>query len=497
MKLEREAKLAVDPGFRMPDLSEPGGGMRGVAGDTDRFVSTYHDTDDLRLVRWGASLRYRPAEGWTVKLPRAVDGSVMVRQKHIFEGGPARVPDDAVDLVRGLVRGGMLKPVARLQTVRHRTGITRVAGGQPLADVVLDEVSVLDGHRVVERFREVEIELADDAEDSMMAPILAPLIDAGARPSEPVPKIVRALGMRAAATPDVTAPSADPSWTVAELVRSAVATSSERLIAHDAAVRLGDDPEGVHQARVAVRRLRSDLRSLRSMLDPDWRDELRGELGWLGGELGMVRDLDVLDERLREHAAALLDDDERSVGVLLDRLGVRREAARAELLSTMREPRYVALLDALVESAAGPRVLDDVSDVSAADVMGVVMEAPWGHLKKLCDGLGPRSADGELHEARIRAKRVRYAAEALAPVFGKPARRFARRAEALQAVLGSHQDAVVAIGWLRQQGEGASPRVAFTAGVLAGVETAARDDARQVWPGVWAELRRKRLRFWE
>ena len=497
MTLEREAKLAVDPGFRMPDLAEPGEGLRGVPGDTDRIVSIYHDTDDLRLVRWGASLRYRPAEGWTVKLPQAVDDSVMVRQEYIFEGGPARVPDDAVDLVRGLVRGGVLKPVARLQTLRHRTAITHVKGGRPLAEVVFDEVSVLQGRRVVERFREVEVELADEAEDSVMAPILAPLIDAGARASEPVPKIVRALGMRAAAAPDVMVPATGRSSTVTELVRSALSASAERLIAHDAVVRLGNDPEGVHQARVAARRLRSDLRSLRSMLDPGWRDELRGELGWLGGELGMVRDLDVLGARLREHAASLLDEDERSVNRLLDRLRVRREAARAELLSTMREPRYTNLLDALVDAAARPRVLDDVSDASATDVMGVVMEAPWGHLKKLCDGLGPRSADGELHEARIRAKRVRYAAEALAPVFGKPAGRFARRAEALQTVLGNHQDAVVALGWLRQQGEGASPRVAFTAGVLAGVEAAAREGARQAWPEVWRELRRKRLRFWE
>lgn len=497
MNLEREAKLAVDPGFRMPDLSQPGEGLRGVAGGTDRFISTYHDTDDLRLVRWGVSLRYRRGEGWTVKLPHSVNGSLTARQEHTFEGGPARVPEDAGDLVYGLARGEVLKPVARLQTVRHHIGVGRVPGGRAVADVVFDEVSVLDGRRVVERFREIEVELADGAEDSAMDPILAPLIEAGARPSEPVPKVVRVLGTRAAAAPDVTVPSADPSSTVAELIRSAIARSSERLIVHDVAVRLGDDAEGVHQARVAARRLRSDLRTVRSMLDPDWRDQLRGELGWLGAELGMVRDLDVLGERLREHVAALLDDDERSAGRLLDRLRVRRDTARAELMSTMRSARYVALLDALVDAAARPRVLDDVADAKAAGSMGVAMDAPWGHLRKICDGLGPGSADAELHEARIRAKRVRYAAEALAPVFGKSARRFARHAAALQEVLGDHQDAVVAIGWLREQAEGATPGVAFLAGRLAGVEATVREDSRHAWPGLWAELRRKRLRFWE
>ncbi len=85
----------------------------------------------------------------------------------------------------------------------------------------------------------------------------------------------------------------------------------------------------------------------------------------------------------------------------------------------------------------------------------------------------------------------------LEPVFGKPARRFARQAESLQEVLGAHQDAVVALAWLREQAEGASARVAFAAGRLTGAEARVRDDARQLWPEIWAELRRKRLRFWE
>jgi CHAD domain-containing protein len=82
-------------------------------------------------------------------------------------------------------------------------------------------------------------------------------------------------------------------------------------------------------------------------------------------------------------------------------------------------------------------------------------------------------------------------------VFGKPARRFARRAEALQQVLGNHQDAVMTIAWLREQARGATPRVAFTAGRLAGFDAAAREDARRAWPEAWAKLRRSRSRFWE
>ena len=497
MKLEREAKLEVEPGFRMPELTSPDGAIHGERGATERFVTTYHDTDDLRLVRWGASLRYRTTEGWTVKLPRSVEGAMVVREEHTFDGGPGRAPAEATHLVDGLARGVAMRPVARLQTIRHRTLLRRGADDAPLAEVVDDEVSILEGRRTVDRFREVEVEIADDADPSAMTAIVDLLTVAGARIVDPLPKIVRALGERAVEEPDVVAATVDPTSTVAEVVRWAIGTSTRRLMQHDPVVRLGADPEGVHQARVATRRIRSDLRTFRSLLDPDWRGELRRELGWLGAVLGGVRDCDVLGERLRDDALLLPDDDATNVTKVLDRLRARHDAARAEMLSAMREPRYLRLLDALVAASAEPQLLDEAVGARAAEVVGVVMEAPWGHLKKLCDGLGPSSADAELHEARIRAKRVRYAAEVLSPIFGKPARTFARRAEALQQVLGSHQDAVMAIAWLREQAGGATPRVAFTAGRLAGIESTVREETRRAWPEVWADLRRKRLRFWE
>ena len=89
-------------------------------------MSTYHDTDDLRFARWGASLRYRATEGWTVKLPQAIDGAITVRQEHTFEGGPgtSRRPRRSTSCA-AIVRGGDLGPVARLQTVRQRTRIVR------------------------------------------------------------------------------------------------------------------------------------------------------------------------------------------------------------------------------------------------------------------------------------------------------------------------------------------------------------------------------------
>src|SRR4029453_363408 len=108
VNLEREVKLSVGPLFRLPDLSGIGEGVRARDEGPQRFVTSYHDTDDLRLARWGASLRYRTGEGWTVKLPQPngplQELGAIVRQEHTFEAGPGRPPAKALDLVRAFVR---------------------------------------------------------------------------------------------------------------------------------------------------------------------------------------------------------------------------------------------------------------------------------------------------------------------------------------------------------------------------------------------------------
>src|SRR5579872_6284418 len=82
-----------------------------------------------------------------------------------------------------------------------------------------------------------------------------------------------------------------------EIVRAAVAADAARLLANDPGARRGDDVEGVHQARVATRRLRSNLRTFAPLLRRGSTDDLADELRWLGRRFGTVRDLDVLRQR--------------------------------------------------------------------------------------------------------------------------------------------------------------------------------------------------------
>jgi CHAD domain-containing protein len=496
MTLEREAKLQAPPAFRLPDLG--GDGLVASEREPQRLVTVYVDTPDLRVVRWGCSLRHRTGEGdggvWTVKLPPRQEGSLLVRAEHTFDGDdPRKLPVAAVDLLRGYVRGGELAPVARLRTVRHGVEL-RDEAGVPLATLTDDEVSVMDGRRVASRFRELEVELDPAAPSEISGALLERLRSAGAGALDNVPKLVRALGPRATEPPDVVVPDVGERSTVAEVVRRALAASVVRLLRHDAGVRLGDDPEDVHQARVATRRLRSDLRTFRDVVEPAWAGPIRDELRWLGAELGAVRDAEVLRDRLRGREALLATGDAAAVERLVAGLARRREEDRDRLLASMREPRYVALLDALVAAAANPAVVAEVADAPAAAALAPALEGPWKHLRTAIDGVVDEPTDEALHAARIRAKRVRYAAEAMAPVFGKRAKGFAAAAVELQDVLGEHQDAVVARAWLR--GAATSPAQAFVAGQLAAIEAEAARAARAAWPAAWKSLSRKKLRFW-
>jgi CHAD domain-containing protein len=492
MSLEREVKLQAPAAFRLSALE---GSWLLVEREPEPLVTTYLDTADLRIARWGCSLRQRRGQGWTVKLPPSEDGSLLVRPEIVFEGeDPARPPAAAVDLLRAYVRDASLAPVARLRTMRRGVDVNDELG-RPLAVITDDEVSVMDGRRVASRFRELEVELVPSAPAEVVGDLLARLREAGAGEVDNVPKLRRALGSRALEPPEIEVPDLGKTPIVAEVVRRSLAASAVRLLRHDAGVRIGEDPEDVHQARVATRRIRSDLRTFRGQMDPPWTSRLREELRWLGGELGAVRDAEVLRDRIRARASVVPAGDRRALDRLVAGLDARRIAARERLLSSMAEGRYVRLLDTLVDAARAPALLPEVGDAPAAVALAPTMDAPWKHLQAAVERALEDPSDETLHATRIRAKRVRYAAEALAPVFGKRARRFAEAAVALQDVLGEHQDAVVAGAWLREAAA-STPSLAFVAGELVAIEAEAARHARAIWPVAWRALARKKLRFW-
>jgi CHAD domain-containing protein len=497
--LEREVKFSAWPGFEVPDLSDILSGCSVEPPTEISLDAVYYDTKSLRLIRAGISVRHRtegPTARWTVKFPEPGDDQdVLVRREVSFERPADTVPSELLLLVRALVRSEVLEPVARLQT-RRRTFQLVGDDGVRLGEIDDDEVSVLDAERIAARFREIEVELSDPAPSELLSALCHRLVVAGAGAADPTPKLVRALGPRALAPPDLVPLESDPKASAGEVLQRGITNAVLRVLDHHHVICLDDDIEGVHQARVGTRRLRSDLRTFRPLLRQEWSEPLRRDLGWLANQLGLVRDADVLLGRLVGDTESLVRESDRvEARALLGRLERRRSEALEELLVSLDSARYVDLLDRLVDAAHDPRVRGK-ADKPARDVLPKLVAIPWRRLRAAVRALPVDPADEQLHRIRIHVKRARYAADVAVPVMGSSAGDFARELAGLQDVLGDHQDAAIAERWLREASLAASPSEALAAGQLIAIERARAAEVSEAFPAHWATVDRKKLTSW-
>lgn len=489
MALEREVKLRADGEIALPALNDLGGGLMAAPVEQLNIETVYFDTSDLRLTRWGYSLRYREGDMWTLKRPAAVSGAVVARDELTFAGAATVPPPAALRLLRAYVRREVLTPVAHLSTVRRRVRL-QTADGFAAAEVDDDTVSVLESG---DRFRQIEVELGVLADEDLLTRVLKRLRDAGAATPDPTSKLHRALGPRADEPPEVTPVVLAAKATAGDVVRHAIAASVATLFQHDAGIRLGDAPEDVHQARVAVRRLRSDLRTFSSLLDDEWLTSLRADLGWLAAELGTVRDADVLVSRLQAHSARLPTEDAAAASGLLDLAVTEGTLARQHLLEALDAERYLDLLERLIRAAQAPALLPAAKERARGLLPGLVAP-PWRRLHRAVHALPTEPSDDVLHRVRILTKRCRYAAEAVSPVVGRRATRFARAAAAVQAVLGEYHDSVRAQAWLRELDR--PPALLLAAGEMLAMEREAATSLATGWRKAWQTLHRKASRAW-
>jgi CHAD domain-containing protein len=504
---EVEAKFRVHPPFEVPTLT---GGTTGVVTVDEPSRQTlraiYWDTNDLRLAREGVTLRHRSGEGpgkdgWHLKLPisegRVPDASIGARDELHAAGTEDAIPDSLRDLVSPWARTSPLVSVATLVTDRT-TFVLRDGSGGPLVELTDDLVSVMSAGHVAGRFREIEVEDRGGGTDSIEA-VGDVLRAAGAVGGEFVPKVVRALGPQATAPPDPPLPDAvDLDEPAHRAVRDVLRRSVRVLIGCDVAVRR-DQPDAVHQLRVIARRLRSALKLFAPILDPQWSDSLRVELKWLADSLAGARDSEVLLARL----TADLDELPTELVIGPARARIERNL-RGQLatggetaLETLRSNRYLVLLERLVDAAWEPMTAP-AAEAPAVEVLPPLVAKTWTRLERRVSRLGkPDATDNDWHQARIKAKALRYSCDAVAPAFGKPARALSKRAEAVQEVLGEHQDAIVAAEALRSmataRGAGST---AFTLGVLHTRQTDAAAAAQAEFWRVWAKTARAKHRKW-
>lgn len=493
--IEKEAKLAAWPGFVLPPLH---GCVPGLEIETDApwvFDARYFDGPDLRLMRAGITLRHRAGEGgpegtWTLKVDRGPADGVAQREELVVAGPLGEVPSDFRARVRPWLRTAPLEMVAHLRTQRGRTRLVR--NGSTVAEVDDDEVSVLVGEHVAARFREVEVESDDEV---VRDAVVHALRNAGAGAPDPTPKVVRALGPRARRPPDLAPLAVDRGSSAGDVLRAGIVAAALRIVEHDPVIRADVDPEGVHQARVGCRRLRSDLRTFRPLVDREWAEPLRAELRWLAGELGAVRDLDVLDHRLARQVTELPPADRPGAQRLREHLrSLRRDAVDAAV-AALDSDRYLQLLDRLVEAASSPPTTAK-ADRDATQVLPKLARGAYDRLAAHVERLPSHPSDEALHDLRIQAKKARYAADVAVPVIGKQAQRYTKVLGRLQDVLGDLHDCAVAEASLRSFAAEVDLGAAFAAGALAELQRVEAQELRHRWPAAWAALHDDDLTEW-
>ncbi len=493
---EIERKLRVHALFRLPTLAGSSWGVAAVESEpVIHMEATYHDTPDLRLFRWGYTLRRRVGgadEGWHLKVPGGGDARDEL-QVPLARGEVGAVPAELRDIVHALVRRADLVPVVTLRTERTPHRLLNAAG-TVVAELVDDTVSILDGGRVAAVFREIEVEgveVDDQIDESVLDDVVALLVAEGAIPGQ-VSKAASALGPRAAAAPDVP----DLPWPhrhapARDALRALLATHTRRILAQDVRLRR-DLPDAVHQMRVAARRIRSCLHTFRDLVDPEWSGHLRAELGWLAGELGRARDTEVIAERLLGHADQLDPHDaERARAALSPWFAAHLAGARDQALTAVRSERYLDLLEALIIAAERPATTS-AADQPCSEVLPALLHRSFRRLSRAVRELDRTSPSAQWHEARIHAKRARYTAEAVAPVLGPHVQHIAARLADVTELLGSHQDAYVCQEALRERlRDGAvDAETGFALGTLHGVEGVEELRLRAVFAQLWPQVRR-------
>ncbi|MEV6343528.1 CYTH and CHAD domain-containing protein [Actinoplanes sp. NPDC051851] len=475
---ETERKYDVPETFRLPDLAGVAGIARAGGAETHDLDATYFDTDDLRLMKSRRTLRRRSGgndAGWHLKTPD--EGSGRTEHRIPDPGGQPdqggqpgqhdrEVPDELVRLVRPIVRRHPLGPVARLVTHRVETPLLDVEG-RTLALVAQDRVRAEAGDDE-SAWQEIEVELVDGGEE-VLDGVEGLLLTAGASHAAGPSKVARALARR---LDSLRGPKGrvNPVFAYAREQRDAI-------VGYDPAARAGE-ADAVHRMRVAVRRLRSTLKTYRRWFPETARTEVDPELRWLARMLGGVRDPQVLTGKLL--AGVEFPEVAERIRAALEQ---RVHEGREQLGAALDADRYLDLLDRIDELVDDP---GDAPSDPARRTRKILKKAD-----ARLDAAVASGVDERLHEARKTYKQARYAVEVIAPAHGKPAKRLVKALTALQDGLGAHQDSAIARETLREIGSDS-----FDFGVLYGRQEQVGKETLLEVPALVRASRRKKVRRW-
>jgi triphosphatase len=455
MSTEVELKLAARPA-ELPELKRALVAMApGSVTAQEKLISTYYDTPERALQRQGLTLRVREQRGRLIQTVKAEDRAAGILSRGEWEDAltenrpdPA-APQSGPHLPQG--SGAELRPLFVTDVMRTVGEIEPRAGTRIEAAIDEGEVRLTDGD-AVEAISEIELELKS-GEAAALYDIALRLIEGAAVRIEMRSKSER--GYRLASGSGTAIPVHAKPVTLdrdmpAEAALQKIGRSClAQLIGNEAAV-LARHSEGVHQIRVAARRIRSATSSLKKMLPAQERRWIAEELGWLAGTLGPARNLDVFADELLPAARAGLPDEPgwEDLAATLDRL--QREAYDRVKQAVLVE-RYTTTMLRLLRwfEGCGWRANQAPEEAALAaspigEVAAQVLERRRRKVRKSSKGFGKQTSP-ERHKLRIAVKKLRYTTELFGSLFDKrELQSFVSTLKRLQNELGYANDVRVA-----------------------------------------------------
>lgn len=387
---------------------------------TRKLVSIYYDAGDLRLMQAGLFLRMRRSGGrWeqTVKAARlALPGLQRVTEVTDPADSPnpslSRISHAAVHrALEDALAGAALQPVCR-SDIQRTTRLLETPAGR--VELAFDRGSVTAGD-VVDPFCEVEIECIEGGAEPAWAWAQTLLAGEPARlvqPSKAARGFTLAAGgepLRAAtdhSNPSALGPQRDTEAAVEAMLAQLARSIAENLYI----VFTRDDPEGPHQLRVALRRLRALLQATDGLLRKGCCDGMARRARDLGRLLAPLRDADVLTALLLEAG----HDDELDAA-LLARQHTVRAAVRDELREAGATGFVMSLLRLVDEGAWMPRGKGRRKRLRQplAEALGPALDAQWSTVRRHGKGFGRLGSAGR-HRLRKDLKVLRYMLEVAA-----------------------------------------------------------------------------------
>jgi inorganic triphosphatase YgiF len=447
-----ETPREIELKFQVPEAraAETLAALEALAGAPARQqVSTYFDTPKGALRRAGMALRVRRVgDEYTQTLKDAGDGALARGEWEARVAGPAPEPD----ILRGTPAGRLLAKDARLQpayVVDVRRRKADVVEGESTIELAFDEgVAKARGHEAA--FAELELELKAGPQWGLFA--LARRLAASANLT--LSFTTKAERGHALARPPRSwarkfeAPRLTADMTSGEAFQAVARGCLVQITANAERLRRRASPEVIHQMRVGLRRLRSLITSFKEVVADARLPAIKAELKWITGELDAARNLDVLLHGDYRAAVAQKDDAEGLKGLGLRLRGARRMAYVRAVAAAEGDRFRRLLLDLLIWIEAGPWTSTAALTRPGRRPVGKLADDELSKRRRKIRHAGAKLRDLDphaRHKLRIEAKKLRYAADVFAGLYGKPkrARAFVDALKAVQDTLGELNDIVV------------------------------------------------------